>query len=847
MTGDSTRPQQSEDVRKVEQYALLGATVTTAAVTAGIGSQVIETQTSEFDKSMWNPALFERDVAINKMPILLAHNSGSEGGSGTMFFNQNQTMTPYDLLNKTPVHGFEFQVEDYNGTLITNHGAALTEYMIDPTVSNPETLQSQLDSVKEWLSQPGNSDQVVFIQIQNNTSLNLDSYLSDTFGSEVAYGVAYPNSTINELAAAGKHVVILPNSMNDIFRTGGGYSFSDYWEDRTLLGNLGNEVTASMPLDQQFVGSLNTDDVDKLIEKGGVIKLDDIAPNDPRLLASEYRDHLSFDPDVYLFDGLIQVNRGLLSALTFTGGVLSAIGAATFSIANSIYQTYKSYHYIQNAQQHFQDAMKKTELSHLLAYKKKNSDTANITAEDIDNYAKAQCLSYMRVNTIKNGAVGTTSLAISLFTIGLLFPVAFPVMSILTIVTLGLGLVTTGLATYLNVRTLANKFIHNTTVSIKISTEQAEKLNHALLKTENIKYKLMLEQDENDNRIANIGHGLLATTLIFRTTSLAKNVIAVIGLVGAAALSIAAFAKSALDAILNYQNRQKHLANIPKMIIQASLPGIDDRKYQLFGETALEKFINKNKNYLISKYKLPQDLQKLSSRQFIQTLANKDNTSYNNILLGIRKLCIADILQNDFEKLCAEKPGTSTNEQLKNFFFESISNYIGKDVRSSGRENIVKLVFATIASGSFIAPPLAGVFLGIGLGMLIVGELVTRVVAYIEIAKFKKAAGTVIETALSENANEEQTNETKETLSLIKLVKPSVAGTSANLSKRLKELVQTKTQSSIDNVPLTTTPVDRDAGTLNNSNRFLRLFDETDAKQSQTTHNLQLPLLRPTH
>jgi hypothetical protein len=249
------------------------------------------------------------------------------------------------------------------------------------------------------------------------------------------------------------------------------------------------------------------------------------------------------------------------------------------------------------------------------------------------------------------------------------------------------------------------------------------------------------------------------------------------------------------------------------------------------------------KNHLISKYKLPQKFQDLSSRQFIQALAGGDNKT-NNILLDIRRLCIAHILQNNFEKHCAKQPATTTNDQLKNFFAVNIKNYIGKDVRGSGRENIVKLTIATIASGCFIAPPLAGVFLGIGLGILVVGELVTRVVAYIEVAKFNKAAGAVIETALREQLMAEKTKETIDTLSLIKLVKPSAASASVNLSKRLSELALATPQKPIENVPPSIQPVDYGFSSRITSNRFQRLLDQTTPTQPQASQELQLPLLR---
>jgi hypothetical protein len=79
-------------------------------------------------------------------------------------------MKPCDILSNTPARGLEFQVEYDQGTFITNHGAGLSDALIDRTVSNPKTLSSQLNSVKQWLTEPVNHDQVIVIQLVNNAT-----------------------------------------------------------------------------------------------------------------------------------------------------------------------------------------------------------------------------------------------------------------------------------------------------------------------------------------------------------------------------------------------------------------------------------------------------------------------------------------------------------------------------------------------------------------------------------------------------------------------------------------------------------------------------------------------------
>jgi hypothetical protein len=763
MTGTTSGKQ-----NRLNQAAFNGAALVTAGVTAAVTGEVLHQQLKPVAKTMWDSALLQRDTAINKMPILCAHNSGSEGGSGTMFFNQNQTLKPYDILENSPVRALEFQVEDYNGTLITNHGAALSDLMIDPTVSHPETLQSQMDSVKQWLSESQNCDQVIFIQVQNNApNVDLNSYLQKTFGDQLADGNTWQNSSVNDLVHAGKHVVVLPISMNDIFRSGG-YSYSDYWEDRTLLGNLGNEITATLPVDEQFVGQLNTDQVDALIKKGGLIKLDDLSPNDPRLIDPAFRNQLAFDPDVYLFDGLIHVNRGILSALTFGVGIFSAVGTAAFSIANSVAQAYKNYTFIQKADQHLKDTINNLDSNKLLVQMKK-LEKAFATPKDILDFSQQQCLNKITQDTLTDGAMGTTSIAASIFSMGLLFPVIFPLTSVLTIVTVGLGILATVAATLLNRRTLQNnleKFASNDAVT-KLCETQARKTTITLKKTNYLKYQALAKNETEENNIATVNSTLLSTTILLRIGSLAKYTISFIGVLAAGALALAALSKTALDSLVHYRKRQQQLSDLSGLIALTTVPDINKKSGFLVGKTPLEKFINSER------HKLPAKFASLSATK-ISRFANSEDREEHALYLKLRKNCIASLLQQDFQKFTKTHSG-DTDTLIKQYLLNQIGKHIASDVKTAGRVNAFKIACSIGFSGSFLAPAFTAIFGIISIGIMLVSELTSRVVAYTEAKKFKLATAEFLDKSVAD----------KELQRFINLIKSNNSSSSATIYQAL--------------------------------------------------------------
>lgn len=788
------RKKGQENTKKLaQQAAIAGAAVAATAVTDTLTGLVSETQSAPVDKSLWNPVFSQTEhpnTPINQMVFIGAHNSGSEPGSGTRLINSNQTMMPYDILSQTPARALTFQVENDNGVFITNHGAGMSPIMIDHSIQAPETLQSQLDSVKQWLAQPGNNDQVVVIELGNNATTPHDQaaingLLRQTFGKTLFdmhdyYSAETQGSwpTIHQLVSHNKHVIVLGSGMgfydaaipsayvstaflHPVADAPAAMQWHMFGEDRTLLGNLvGPTATSGLPADKQFTGSLDTQQVDQLIKDahghGVMLHLDQISPNDPRLMTPEMRDQMGFDPNISLFNGLIQINRGVASTAIFSLGVFADTAAGTFAIAEGTLKAYQHYQFIQNAGKNFLQALKKVDLVDLAEFQRKQlkKQTGQDQLKDLGvDYLSAYCrktlLDKITTDTVLAGTVGTTTMAGAIFSAGLLFPPIFLITSLLAVVTVSAGTLITSLATYLNRRALNNKLdqvLEQTALKTKLN-EKLDSLKTSMSMLGTTEYRMKAKAKKTDKHLSTASSGLLGLTLALRIGSLAKYAVSIAGVISSGIITIGMFFRSGLDSVMNYRNRQTHLDNLPKLIAQLVLPPIDTRSFILFGETALEKYVRTSQHKIIKQFSLPPEFSGLAPRALLKEL---EAPQFRNQLQDLRKAATFDLIRQDlkdFSKTVKHRYHTDNDSLLKGYLQKQVENHISSDVLASGRMNTIKIAAAIWIGGSFFAPPLAGIFAGLALATLLIGEIVTRIVARSEKEKFKKTTANLIEQA----------------------------------------------------------------------------------------------------
>jgi hypothetical protein len=482
-----------------------------------------------------------------------------------------------------------------------------------------------------------------------------------------------------------------------------------------------------------------------------------------------------YDPNLHFFNDLVKINRGVYQALVFGGGVFSTAASAAFSVGNSIYQAYRNYDFIQKSDQHLIDYIANIDLANILIANK-DSQVVYLTPADVMAYSRKKCVNKITSDTITDGATGTVSLAASIFSLGLIIPVIFPITASLTLIALSLGTIVTGIATYFNRRALNAKLDASAKrIKVKLVTKsQVNKLNDIIKNTESNKYDEMVRNVYDERRISKTNKAILATTLFLRLSTIAKHLVEILGSIATGALSVLAYARSALDAVINYRQRQKFLAKIPMLVAQATLPWIDQKAYLFFGKTKLENYIKANKDILIKKYRHSIDFTQ-SPKKIIAQLSKTSDPKSLKILIELRKECTEQLMQKDFQKFCVANPGygPDANRMLRKYLLNRVETLIAKDVKLSGRMNAAKVAFSTAFGFSIIFPPLAGLFAAVSVGMLLISEAVTQIVAFRESRKFRAATAKLIDQAL-DMKNPETNSDAYALNQFIGLIKPNL-------------------------------------------------------------------------
>ena len=776
---------QSEDSNSVKQAqeennqnnAVITASGATIAATAVVTDLVASTQTKPFDRSLWNPLLTQTNKPLNQIPIVNAHNVATYQGSGTTFIADNQTMSTQDILANTPVGqlgGIEFKVDSYQGQIVVNHGD-----IHDPTVSNPVTMQSQLDIVKKWVQDPANSDSLIILHIGNDTNnattkAAINQAISQTFGSELYsssqfYGDINSKKFLNmdgtsrwptaaELTSKGKHVIIISEGMNnDLGATIGAsdimnnhwYSnnsnssynsipssmfWNSYGEDRTLVGDLGSGVNS------EIMGRIDTAQMDQLVAKGGLISLDQLSPNDPRLIAPDQRDKLALDPDVSLFGGVLHVNRGLASSLTFGAGVSTDVGSGSFAIVDGISKAYNNFKFINQVEQHLTSLIDIIDEADLKLFKQKNK-TLNqpISKQDVIDYCHSKLSSTISKNALMAGGLTTTSLATSIFSAGLLFPIAFPITSIIAIATLAIGATATLIGNLINKKKLDQK-LKKVFASKNFDELVANKINDL---AEASVLESSTDNKSRDNLLSKISGSLLISNLALRISSMAKYAVTMVGTVASSLIGFALMIRTAIDSVINYQNRQKYIDDLPSLLTKATLPNINAKKYIFFGKTPLDNYLFKNQNELVKQYDLPENFKNLKLKEFKNILAKEFPVELNQI----KQQCQNELIKDDLTKFCKQHSITynmSDESITKLYVIDKVDKFISRDVISSGIFNSAKIAAGIATLGSMLFAPFAAIFVGLGAVGFGIGSVITNIVAKGESNKFTKASNDLL-------------------------------------------------------------------------------------------------------
>ena len=734
-----------------------GSAATAATLGAGIAAGAVVASRAPVDPSAFDHILVT-DKPINEIAILFQHNAGNTPGTGSLpVFGENQTMSVGEILDKTPVRGFEVDLHTYQGETVINHGG-----LFNPLVDEHPTVEDAITPISDWLNKPENNDEVVYVMLEsyvgNDGTEDVLNQMKDVFGDKLytptdhrAFFDANGRwPTVEELTGEGSRVILMGNNTGTtagtafhnqfIFR-----DFSHTWEDRSGLALLGEEVCS------EIVPEIDVDKMDELVAQGGIIKMDQVSPNDPRFFKPEDRGDLAALPDITVGD-TFYVSDETLESLMFGFGVASAVGAATFGIVGSVLEAITHETIIQNAGLTLRSRVANCEFTDILSQRAKSDDSPDtlISGREIVQSCRKKMVKDITWSTVKAGTQGTLSIAGSFFGLALLFPPAFPILSALGIGTLVAGAIGTTVATIMNRRRLvANLDNAETWGSVKEEVARKEdSIQKELQNSDSEFFSEKLSAKKQSNRLNQVSRVLLANVLLVRVSSMGKYGVQLIGRISWIATGALVFITSVVEAITNYKARQGKLEDIGKTTSAAVLPALDRRPFLFFGKTPFEKWVVANKEAVLKKVGLGEDA---TLKQVLAALnEHKDET----ILKAFREQATMESLQAALSKYAkSATPGSvgaggseaEVRELLEEYCIKQVGRAARKDTFGSGVANTLK-IGAVVAGIGFLFPPVTGFFV-IGAAVFVpLGLVVSRLVAGREERKFKKAIRESMET-----------------------------------------------------------------------------------------------------
>ena len=747
--------------------AMAGALVSGASIATASALQPAH------DLSMFDHIL-QKDTPLDEMIILGMHNAEALAGKGTLpLLATNQTMSIEEALNKTPVRGFDLDLHKHNGEIVINHGG-----IFDSTVSDDQIprLDNVLETMNNWLDKPGNSNEVLFLNFENKGNLPWQM-LENTFGQNAVLDRWDYNQlvnkfgrapTINEIRAEGYKVVDFNH--NRFIEAGSGETgfwdnpIESVWEDRTLMEH-GKDLDLEFGkfTTDDIAPHITTEDIDQFVEsgKGMYISLDQVSANDPRFFKPEDRDSLALNPDLKLMGLFYESDEAFQNAL-LGFGTATAGATAALALAGGAYQGFLNEKKIRNQDKLMPQHLQAMELSAILQRRKNSKKLAGkplrdkVTVEEVKDLYKKNQLKIMTKDTIMAGANSTVSLTGSTLALGMLFPPLMPAFGGASAGVAGTGAVATLLATVGNRKRMNNAIdeAFNDSGVMKALKQRVDAMNREIANTvsksgdaESLLSSMVSKREEGE-RLLKASNVMLSTSLVARASGMSKYGLPALG---TAAMGVGASVTGvlvALDAAMNYRDRRSKLQNLPQTTSEVLRPDYgrkQKRKLGLFGDTAFQRFLKKQKAAITEDLRLPQDCS-MKEISLAFSLPGNDvhlekhlrNFAKKEWLKDLRQFASQQKPKQDFDTVQANPE--NLKKLLTQYAIKRVGDFAHNDTFSAGKSGTARLALIGAFSGIFFLP-----MLGVAAGAMGIGLAVSKGVAVHERRVFTQQLTDIIE------------------------------------------------------------------------------------------------------
>ena len=772
-----------EDLKqqKLETTLATGALGTAAATGAGLAFASEVNDRPSFDH------ILQKDTPMDQMVIFSQHNALAMPGKGSLpFAATNQSMGIGETLEKTPVRAFDFDLwERDSGEVVINHGG-----FYDPLVpeSKMPTLADAVTPIRRWLDKPQNSHEVVILTFENKGNLDqgeLQSLLGDRLISNQELSQLRRQlghvPTINELTADGPKVIVTDSTYYQHSGVGSvNFGFGDMtsiWEDRTIAEAVDDQTFDALA--DKVLGNpdpiapqITTEDVDQLVGtgRGRYISLDQISANDPRFLKPEDRVAHGIDTDNQVFGHFYYGNEHFQSAVMGLGAAATTAGGL-LGLAGGIFQGVNNERTLRRQNKQIPRFLENLDLIDVMQSRKRFVDTRKRTGERLNEAVTPEELKrlYLRRNkseitrkTLMPGLSTTASLTGSLLGLGMIFAPVFPVLAGLAGAVGLVGAASTLGAVFGNRKRLQNNAeLHFSTAAldraVRDAAEKLERERKGLLSgsdstTPEASARLLskaVKRRKQVNRLNKASHLLLGGSMVVRISGLSKYGIPMLGSVamgiGAALTGIL----SVVSAAVNFRERRNKLQNLPETVSEVINPGIDKRRFWLFGPSRFERFLKVRWPDLQDQHKV---LSGVKAGEVIKQMRNGDLApEMVEALQKCRRSCSVfhwekalstyarrkrppvdfQTIRNYPEKL---KP------LLKDYAVKKLGDYAHDDTFRSGRNNTLRLAMLPAFASVFYLP-----LLGVAAGTLAIGLGVSKAVAMAEKLHFRRRLRRVMD------------------------------------------------------------------------------------------------------
>jgi len=581
------------------------ATVLAASTPAVI--KVWTTQAKKFEEGLYVNLNNNSSEPLNENTFIVAHNVGTNEGDTIPGF-ENQQMPTKSLLDLTSslnggvacVH-YPIISDRDSSSWHVNHGG------VSDKISPPLQVKSELDKIKKWLDENQNS--IVFTRFSNQEGAvvgnpwatedqkqSFSQMLENVFGEKL-----FTRNDLNNYRAEHSGLPsqkwLLDNKYSIIAVTEkmGGNLLTipavdiEHNQDYNPGEPINPEYIQQTGEDRapflRFVGSyfekigfIQTDSIDEKLHSGfkGMIGMDFLAENDPRLVEPSMRDKLTWEQNMSMFEGILPFSRGAPSIMAFYFGLILNEAPAIFAISNAIHKASLNNQYIKNLDTNIESLINNIDVADLELFKKNNNSQDRNNDENlIKDYCKHQMLEKVTRDTLIAGLSTTTALGGSITSLSKMFPKDSSLIGIIGVTILVLGLVGTSYGVIANRNELWSKLdgvledkkdlIENKLTSLSPDIEQG--LSPKLSEKLTIEQALQAKQDVA--MLASISDIIYTMSLVSKfgamgkySSSLANNISGGFGAAAAAASSIISLEKSFKDNKDAYKNLPKYIENL---------------------------------------------------------------------------------------------------------------------------------------------------------------------------------------------------------------------------------------------------------------------------------------------